>query len=269
MDYWCGNICGPKKGVIGSRDPGFNPNASWNAVEAGEASVGEYPDTSTLECCGDDASEVYLYRLAHSSMDNGFSTNTSDEACCTASGKCIKSETCYANGYVSGDTDSDGDNDYCNSGTWYDCSTNSQCLNGGTQYTCINNDCYFAVSGGTGTTCSGGSNYCLFIQNTTNVVARFDEFGYVDVKGTFSYSQSSLTPPAGSFMVKNSSATVLYIDKNGNLATRGLFYGKQSSITPSGNDFIVRNSTGTTMGYIDGANGNMYFMGDLHYSSSF
>jgi hypothetical protein len=111
----------------------------------------------------------------------------------------------------------------------------------------------------------------LLIQNSTgSTKARFDSFGYVDVKGSYSYDQTSLSPPAGSFIVKNSGGTVvLYIDSNGNLATLGRFY-QQASPTPSGgDDLIIKDSSGTVVGYIDGATGNMYFKGDLHYNSNF
>jgi hypothetical protein len=101
------------------------------------------------------------------------------------------------------------------------------------------------------------------------VKARFDQFGYVDVKGDYSSSQSSLSPPAGSFMVENSTDDdVLYIDNDGNITMLGTF-SRQVSPSPSGdNDFIVQNSTDTA-GYIDGGTGNMYFKGLLHYNSNF
>ena len=60
MDYWCGNLCGPKEGVITPRSANFSPNPNWNAVYSGENGVGEYPDTSILECCGDDSEEYYI-----------------------------------------------------------------------------------------------------------------------------------------------------------------------------------------------------------------
>lgn len=124
------------------------------------------------------------------------------------------------------------------------------------------------ISGGSGTTCDA-SNPCLHMENSTDIVARFDQFGYVDVKGGYSPSQSSLSPPANSFVVKNSTGdVVLYIDNDGDLATLGTFI-TQGSPSPSGsNDFVVQNSTDIA-GYIDGGTGNMYFKGDLHYNSDF
>ena len=173
---------------------------------------------------------------------------------------------CYApTGSTSYDVDGDNDNDYCSSNTWYDCNTDSECSS---PYECINNDCQENISGGSGTTCDA-SNPCLYIQNSTGVVARFDQFGYVDVKGGYSPSQSSLSPPAGSFQVTNSTGeVVLYIDDDGNLALLGNFTTQSSPSPSGGNDFIVQNSTDIA-GYIDGTTGNMYFKGSLHYNSDF
>ncbi len=131
----------------------------------------------------------------------------------------------------------------------------------------VNDD---SIDGGHGTTCDA-TNKCLLIQNSTgSVKARFDKFGYVDVKGSYSPAQSSLSPPANSFILKDSGGSVmLYIDSSGNLAAKGYFY-KNGSPTPSGNDdFIVQDSGGNVVGYIDSATGNMYFKGVLHYNSDF
>ncbi|MCK4335129.1 MAG: hypothetical protein KAW40_00215 [Candidatus Aenigmarchaeota archaeon] len=173
---------------------------------------------------------------------------------------------CYApTGSTSYDVDGDNDNDYCVSNTWYDCNTDSQCIS---PYECVSNDCQSNISGGSGTTCDA-SNPCLYIENSTDVVARFDQFGYVDVKGGYSPSQSSLSPPAGSFQVTNSTGeVVLYIDDDGNLALLGNFTTQSSPSPSGGNDFIVQNSTDIA-GYVDGETGNMYFKGSLHYNSDF
>jgi hypothetical protein len=106
-------------------------------------------------------------------------------------------------------------------------------------------------------------------DSTGTMKARLDQFGYVDVKGSYSNGQSFLSPPANSFVIKDSGGNVmLYVDSSGNLATKGYFY-KDSSPSPSGgNDFIVQNSTNIA-GYIDGGTGSMYFMGQLHYNSNF
>lgn len=69
-------------------------------------------------------------------MDNGYSSSSSDDGCCSASTDCVNNSVCYDTGDVSTDIDGDGDTDYCNAGTWYDCNTNAQC-NG----ICQSNDC--------------------------------------------------------------------------------------------------------------------------------
>ena len=43
MDYWCGNSCGPVKGISSPRSPSYIPSYTWNAAYAGMAGVGEYP----------------------------------------------------------------------------------------------------------------------------------------------------------------------------------------------------------------------------------
>ncbi|UCC91573.1 MAG: hypothetical protein JSV39_04675 [Candidatus Aenigmatarchaeota archaeon] len=126
-----------------------------------------------------------------------------------------------------------------------------------------------AGAGGQGTTCNS-TNPCLFVENSTGVVARFDQFGYIDVKGSYSDSQSPpLTPPVGSFMLENTTGdVVMYIDKNGNIALLGIFNTQGSPSPSGGDDFIVQNSTDIA-GYIDGETGEMYFKGELHYNSDF
>jgi hypothetical protein len=94
-------------------------------------------ETSATTCC-DDAGEHRRTRVAHASMDNGFTTDSGDTGCCTASNKCVANGNCVTSGSTTTDADSDGDNDYCNAGTWYDCNTNDQCATG---YSCVSNDC--------------------------------------------------------------------------------------------------------------------------------
>ncbi|MBM4370906.1 MAG: hypothetical protein FJ098_04585, partial [Deltaproteobacteria bacterium] len=104
MDYWCGNVCGPKLGVSNPRSPTNTPNPAWNATRAGESGVGEYPDVgSTYGCCGDDANEIY--RTAQ-----GFLADTTD-TCCTLATKCVHGELCYTTGQSLG-------NRLCSSGSW-------------------------------------------------------------------------------------------------------------------------------------------------------
>lgn len=222
-------------------------------------------ETSATTCC-EDGSENRRTRVADGSMDNGYSTDSSDDACCLAASDCADTSTCYDDADVSNDIDGDGDNDYCSSGTWYDCNTESECPEG---YTCSGNDCVDQTSGGHGTTCDA-SNPCLYFENSSGMVARFDQFGYVDVKGSLSESQSGLTAPAGSFALRNSTDDVVfYIDNTGNLATTGT-YSIDNTPDPSGvNDLIMKNSGGTVVGYINGTTGNMLFNGSIHYYSDF
>ncbi|NIO20636.1 MAG: hypothetical protein GTN76_07830 [Candidatus Aenigmarchaeota archaeon] len=178
---------------------------------------------------------------------------------------------CFASsGDTDKDVDNDGDNDWCSSGTWYDCQTDAQCLKGATQYLCVDNDCDENITeGGSNTTCDS-SNPCLFVENSTGFVARFDQFGNVDVKGSYSYDQGSLSPPDNSFIIHNSGGTpVLYIDEYGNLATTGRFIHTESLNPSGGDDFIIKDSGGNVQGYIDAATGNMYFKNDFHYYSDF
>jgi parallel beta-helix repeat protein len=103
---------------------------------------GEYDTGTSTECCGDDSGEYNRTRLAHSSMDNGYVSSGADIACCSATNDCIDDATCVVTGGVSRDADGDGDNDYCNAGTWYDCNTNSECSAG---YSCNSNNCVDAL----------------------------------------------------------------------------------------------------------------------------
>ncbi|UCC92015.1 MAG: hypothetical protein JSV39_02010, partial [Candidatus Aenigmatarchaeota archaeon] len=139
MDYWCGNICGPKMGVKSPRDPG-NPDINWNAMPAGESGVGEYPDTTTIGCCGDDTGEEYRYCEGSSSFPDTGDCTSDDKACCNLADDCVTADgtTCIETLTTSVDADGDGDDDYCNSGTWYECNTDIQCPVG---YVCSSNDC--------------------------------------------------------------------------------------------------------------------------------
>ncbi len=97
-------------------------------------------EVAATTCCGDDVGEYKNTRVASATMHNGFATNTSDDACCTANNSCVSNSVCYANGDVSADVDGNGDADYCNAGTWYDCNTDAQCNVSGWFY-CSNNEC--------------------------------------------------------------------------------------------------------------------------------
>lgn len=101
MDYWCGNICGPQRGVSSPRTGSPNPN--WNAVYAGEGSVGEFPNMGTLGCCGDDANEFF--------RPSAGPTGDTTQACCNAATDCVMGQGCYSDTAVLGQS-------VCTVGTW-------------------------------------------------------------------------------------------------------------------------------------------------------
>jgi len=258
--------------------PGANCNSYWSkdpdeqqsyCTGCGQSwNIGG--EVSGTVCCGDDYGEYKRYCQGYSGFPDAGSCTLNENACCDSSTDCVKTDgsTCVTSGTATTDGDNDGDNDYCNAGTWYDCLDNSYCP---TEFVCSSYNCVdTTIDGGSGTTCDA-THKCFIIQSSTgSAKARFDSSGYVDVKGGYYAGQSSLSPPSGSFIVKDSAGNVVfYIDSSGNLRTKGYFY-KTSSPSPSGNnDFIIKDSGGNVVGFIDGATGNMYFKGDLHYNSNF
>ncbi len=83
MDYWCGEVCGPEKGNVNPRGSVAYPG--WNSVYSGEAVVGEYPDTTTLGCCGDDETGILNGRFEVGSSSDAYDwsedTNCGDNIC--------------------------------------------------------------------------------------------------------------------------------------------------------------------------------------------
>jgi len=73
-------------------------------------------------------------------MDNGYSSDTNDKACCLASNDCVDDGQCTDTTQRK-DADADGDQDYCNAGTWVDCMNSGDCQSG---QTCQSNDCVSA-----------------------------------------------------------------------------------------------------------------------------
>jgi len=142
MDYWCGNICGPQKGVKNPRGGGADFN--WNAVYAGELGVGEYPDKTTLGCCGDDDGEYYI-DSSHKYADA--------RSCCSAADSCVDADgDCVPSDDGVNSVSDDGLN-FCTAGNWEGMDTYSaHCTNGGftwfstidafagTSYQCCGND---------------------------------------------------------------------------------------------------------------------------------
>jgi len=182
MDYWCGNVCGPKKGVISPRVS--VPDANWNAVASGMAVAhGEYISTdistSKLECCGDDVNESYVYR----NCDNSYACtdNLLDDACCNSTSYCVSSGTCYSSGSHTHDVDVNGDDEYCSGGRWYDCydtgdcdpvgeyaytESSDPCVLGECRETCSSNDCIYQRYQGNGDCDSSNGCYGDCILDT-------------------------------------------------------------------------------------------------------
>ncbi len=122
-------------------------------------------ETNASVCCENKTGEWVIKEDYNSNLDPAPAED--DSACCDDSSDCNDDDVCRANGYASTDVDNDGDYDYCNSGEWVDCNTNSQCdtANG---YHCVNNDCTNTCT--TNTECPSGffcssTGYC---QNKLN-----------------------------------------------------------------------------------------------------
>jgi hypothetical protein len=96
------------------------------------------------QCCGDDDGENPSSEDFGDSMDS--SENADSVACCDASDDCVYDSNCYDNEKNTVNVDGDNDNDYCDAGTWVDCTENEQCDEDG-GYVCdvSSNDC---VKGG-------------------------------------------------------------------------------------------------------------------------
>jgi len=109
-------------------------------------------ETNATVCCGDDG-EYARTR----SCSGACTTNSSDDACCTASSKCVYNSNCYSSGTSPISVGGTGATDYCLSGTWYDCGSDSDCANG---YGCSSNMCVASF-----TTMVG--NAAAWIWNTT------------------------------------------------------------------------------------------------------
>lgn len=122
----------------------YDPDASQTYCNlcpgSGNWSIGG--ETAATTCCGDDASENDLSRIANDTMDGGYATDNSDNACCIADTDCVNNSVCYDTADVSTNVDGDNDTDYCNVGTWYDCNTDAQC---NASYACSANDCVLAA----------------------------------------------------------------------------------------------------------------------------
>lgn len=92
-------------------------------VKSGALGVGQYPNTNTLMCCGDDLNEYYQTCNGAPGFDVG-SCKTPPMACCPRSSDCVFGGTCVSSG-SSADANNDMIQEYCDGGQW--CTSISQC----------------------------------------------------------------------------------------------------------------------------------------------
>jgi hypothetical protein len=115
-------------------------NAACDAI----AGVSRWNLNGDLTCCGDDSIDNVISRLADTTMENGYASSSGDDACCTISTNCVDSSTCHTSGTSPADVDLDGDNDYCNLGTWRDCNSNDDCVAAeGEKCSSVTHDCFY------------------------------------------------------------------------------------------------------------------------------
>ena len=89
-------------------------------------------------CCGDDMNEYVNDFTAYDAVTLDPAPGSVSDACCATGDGCVDSNICYPDADNSQDIDLDGDNDYCDAGTWRDCNTAAECpLN----YACTSNNC--------------------------------------------------------------------------------------------------------------------------------
>jgi len=91
-------------------------------------------DTSDY-CCDD--GDDYRRTSQAQYLDNGYGSGDGTIACCLASTDCVDGGQCTDTTQTK-DADGDGDLDYCNAGTWVDCTIPGHC---GSGETCQSNDC--------------------------------------------------------------------------------------------------------------------------------
>ncbi len=106
--------------------------SSW--VAEGETSTfGEYGDGSSagdsdlmiiahslFECCGDDLGEY------KKKFESDVFSGSVKQSCCNDINDCVYNKDCFSSG-LKEDVDSNGDNDYCFEGSWFDCKDSVDC----------------------------------------------------------------------------------------------------------------------------------------------
>lgn len=116
-------------------------------------------------------------------------------------------------------------------------------------------------------TCYAPETRKFMIKNeSSNVIAAFDEKGYMYLRGINVSNQGALSPTQNSYIIKNNTGTVVaYINSSGNLFLRGSLSVNRSAINPPLNSFIIRNSTSRNVAYID-STGNLVLSGQLYFN---
>ena len=139
----------------------------------GDGAFAEYGAGET-ECCGDDSGENVGTCAADSSVsDNAAVCPGSDNsACCDLANDCVDDGICYdSTTTAANDADGDGDNDWCDAGTWRDCYDDDDCTG---DLQCINNECQLLDVGVANIVpkyLSGQTNYTAGIFNLSSAVS--------------------------------------------------------------------------------------------------
>ena len=116
-------------------------------------------------------------------------------------------------------------------------------------------------------TCYAPENQKFLIRNTSSeVIAAFDEKGYVYLRGDNVTGLSSMSPTPSSYIIKDKSgAVVAYINRTGYLFLKGKIFMSQSAVSPAPSSFIIRNSTGRDVSYIN-SSGDLVLSGKIYHN---
>ena len=232
-------------------------------VCSGVVAWSNYPFTASSSCSGvGDGSENGL--CSTSPTDNGLCNPV--QSTCSLSKQCIQEgcggafTTCH----------------YSNSGTWLWDSTlsgESACTDG------FDNDCDLKIDcviGNEDPDCGCLGNPTApklkFKDASGNNIAIIGNNGIMDIRGTLSQNQASISPTAGSdFIVRTVGGTIVaLLDNSGNLKLKGLVIPSQTNLNTylsnAQTEFIVKNST-TVLAVID-QSGNLKLLGGVRQSQA-
>jgi len=127
MDYWCGNVCGPAKGVRNPRNGGI-PDPNWNAMYAGEFGVGEYTGLNDYGCCGDDLNERTIQTKVNGVPQGSYACCNSAFDCVTPNGECVSVWSADSTDIY-----------FCSSGNnLLECGPSNECVNPSGSWKCFN-----------------------------------------------------------------------------------------------------------------------------------